>query len=339
MATETTTIQRWRTEDIDEQSVLLSGWEQEYRQLSCGRFIGNVAAARGPRITIAGERTNQSLHQSIVPPDGELVFGLVLNDDDALLINRRAVSTTSLIVLEGGREYDFRTNGSTDLLGISFEREWLLGRYGGQHGPLLDEALKRSVVQLESVSTAMLRQFWLMISQILQRGAEWPETMPLTLVADTALNNIVLALNMSSLQAPVQTGAGADTRKASVVRQAIQFMRAHLDRNLSIADVCAATHVSARTLQYHFEESLNMSPQQYLKVLRLNSARTLLRQRAAHASPSVRPPSIADIAAQCGYEHPSRFAGDYKRQFGTLPSETARSSTHEACVETWIKKR
>jgi AraC-like DNA-binding protein len=37
-----------------------------------------------------------------------------------------------------------------------------------------------------------------------------------------------------------------------------------------------------------------------------------------------RQPSIAEIAAQCGYEHASRFAGDYKRQFGMLPSETLR---------------
>lgn len=330
---ETSTIQRWDTEDIDVQSDLLSGWEQEYRQLSCGKFVGNVATARGPRITIAGERTNQSLHEYIVPPSGTLVFGLVLNHDDALRINHHQVKTTSLIALEGGREYDFRTSGSTELLGISFERDWLFGCHDGEHAALVEDALKRNVVPLDPASTAMLRQFWLMLSRTLEREADWPASMPLTLVADTALSNILLALNMSKLDAPAVPRSDACERKVSVMQQAVRFMRAHLDSDVSIADVCAATHVSPRTLQYHFEENLGMAPQQYLKILRLNAARRLLRRLARHEPSARRRTSIADIAAQCGYEHASRFAGDYKRLFGTLPSETLRGTAAEACAQ------
>ena len=333
MVTETAQIQRWHTEDIDEQSDLLSGWEQEYRQLSCGKFIGNVSTAHGPRIAVVGEQTNQSLHEIVVPPAGALVFALVLNDDDALQVNRRQVKTTSLLVLEGGKEYDFRTNGSTELLGVALEREWLFENHDSRHTALVEDALKRNVVPLDGMGTSLLRNFWLVLSQILQREADWPANMPLTLVADTALSNILLALNMCrplSAASPLVSS----TREVTITQQAIRFMRANLDRNCSIEDVCAAIHVSRRTLHNHFQKSLHMSPQQYLKALRLNAARGLLRAAAARQDHLIRQPNIAEIAAQCGYDHASRFAGDYKRQFGMLPSDVLRETARPEAMQT-----
>jgi AraC family ethanolamine operon transcriptional activator len=322
-----TKIQRWRSDDIDEQSALLCGWEQEYQQLSCGKFVGSVSTVEGPRITIAGEQTNQSLRQSVTPPAGSLVFGLVLNRDDALQINRRQVGTQSLLVLEGGREYDFRTQGCTELLGVSMEAELFIDKSTGHFADVLARALAQSVVPLEQSATLMLRHFWLMMSRILQSEEVWPGSMPLSLLSGTAQSNILLALSMSANQSAPSLPYSAE-RQARVVQQAIAYMRAHLDRPFTMAEVCAATHVSQRTLQYHFENCLGMAPLQYLKVMRLNAARRALR-RIARQSPGGTPqPSIAEIAAQCGYEHPSRFAGDYRRQFGTLPSQTLREAAN-----------
>jgi AraC family ethanolamine operon transcriptional activator len=321
MHSDPTRIHRWQTQDIDDQSVLLSGWNQEYRQLSCGKFIGNVSTADGPQVRIVGEHTNQSLHQRVTPPAGQLVFGLVLNSDDALQVNRHQVSTTSMIAVEGGKEYDFRTTGSTELLGISLDRNLIFGD-DGAHVALIENALRQGVVALDPTAATMLRHLWLMMAQILAREAIWPSSMPMTQLASTALNNVLLALNMSSALSSTARSPAAK-RQAQVVQEAIRFMRAHLDREFTIADVCAATHVSQRTLQYHFESSLEMSPLQYLKAMRLNAARSLIRKMGAAGNRA----NIAEIAAQCGYEHPSRFAGDYRRQFGALPSETLREAT------------
>jgi AraC family ethanolamine operon transcriptional activator len=331
MHTISTKIQRWQSEDIDEQSTLLDGWEQEYRQLSCGKFIGNVSTVEGPRMTIAGEQSNQSLHQTIVPPADSLIFGLVLNRDDALQINHQEVTTQSLIVLEGGREYDFRTNGCTELLGVSLETSLFAREEDGRYGYVVERALAQGVVPLDPGATVMLRHFWLMMSQILQSHDTWPSSMPLPLLTDTAMNNLLLALNISGAQEPASLPQSA-RRQARVVQQAIRYMRTHLDQPFTIADVCAATHVSERTLQYHFENCLDMSPHQYLKAIRLNAARSLLRRIGREAVQRQPQPSIAEIAAQCGYDHASRFAGDYRRQFGVLPSETLRESAQGAVL-------
>lgn len=65
--------------------------------------------------------------------------------------------------------------------------------------------------------------------------------------------------------------------------------------------------------------------QQYLKAMRLNAAHTLFRKMAATGFRA----NIADIAAMCGYEHSSRIAGDYRHQFGALPSETLRDAVSQ----------
>lgn len=318
--TEPTTIGRWHSEDIDEHASLLQGWEQDYLQISCGKFVGNISTVSGQRMTIVGEQTNQSLHQSVSPPADCVVFGLVLNRDDALQVDRRRADTTSLLVLDGGREYDFRTDGSVELLGVAMDRSMLTGLECNR-SELVGWKINQGVVQLAPGAAMMLRHFWLMMARILRNEDQWPESMPMSLLADTALSNLLLALSMSSAQAAQALPQSAE-RQARVVREAVRFMRTNLQREFTIADICHATHVSQRTLQYHFDNCLGMSPQQYLKIMRLNTARRLLRRLGGQRER--RHLNIAEIAAQCGYDHPSRFAGEYKRQFGVLPSETSR---------------
>jgi len=317
MQTDTPHIERWNTQDIDEQSALMTGWEQEYRQLSCGKFNGNITVALGAQVCVARESTNQSLHQRVMLPKGQLGFGLVLQREESLHINRKQVSTACMVALEGGREYDFRTTGCTDTLGIIIDEALVFG-HDGAHTATIQSALRQGVVPLDPNAAATLQNLGRILALVLRREATWPSNMPLPQLAGTALNNIALALAMSAgLPAPVSSAAAE--RQARVVQRAIHFMRTNLDQEFSMADVCAATHVSQRTLQYHFESCLHVSPQQYLKALRLNAARSLIRK--LNLEGQQQRPSIAEIAAQCGYEHPSRFAGDFRRQFGLLPSE------------------
>lgn len=324
MLSSPTTIQRWHNDDIDEQAALLSGWQQEYHQLSCGKFTGKVSILQGPRIIVAGEQANQSLFQSVTPPEGSIIFGRVLGLAGRLQVDGREVGDESLIVLQGGRQYEFRTEGCTELLGISMKAAQCADPRTAALPDMLRRALGQTVLTLEQHAAAMLRQFWTTMSRLLRDDDTWPEGMPLALLSDTALGNIMLALHLSASEiAPDPRHAAR--RQARVVQRAVGFMRAHLDKPFMMSEVCAAAHVSQRTLQYHFERHLGMAPLKYLKIMRLNAARRELRRIARHGATRLQS-NIADIAARCGYEHASRFAGDYRRHFGALPSETLRDA-------------
>lgn len=313
-------IERWHTEDVDQQSGRLSGWDQEYRQTSCGRFTGRLVTAQGAGLTVIREHTSQSLHQKVVAPAGQLVFGWAIQHGHAVRVNRRPVAAGALIVLEGGREYDFRTEGATELLGVCVEEALCRERGGERHALLLRDAVSHTVLELDGRVAAQLRPFWSALAGLL---GEAPARPGATLRAGTAVDHLLLALAGSARQ-PVPPMASE--RQARVVGMAIRTMRACLHQDLQIADLCAATHVSERTLRYHFEQCLHMSPQQYLKVLRLNAARGLLRALGGAPGRAPRQLNIAEIAAECGYAHASRFAGDYRRQFGALPSDTLRAA-------------
>ena len=109
-----------------------------------------------------------------------------------------------------------------------------------------------------------------------------------------------------------------------VVARAQDYMREHVEEPLTVEDLCRALQVSRRTLQYSFQEILQLNPVSYLRAMRLNGVRRALKSSAAQRQ------SVQDVAARWGFWHLSHFANDYRRMFGELPSETLRQSAHPA---------
>ena len=112
----------------------------------------------------------------------------------------------------------------------------------------------------------------------------------------------------------------------SFVRRRVEaYLEAHVSEPLYLADLCAATGVSERTLEQVFRESYGVSPLQYLKLRRLNLARERLRDGLPGRD------SVTEIAFECGFWELGRFATDYKALFGESPSHTLQ---HRASLET-----
>ena len=133
-------------------------------------------------------------------------------------------------------------------------------------------------------------------------------------LSSAAISNLLLALSGPG-------GSDADAPVTSHRRyQLVQQARAHIDAQLgdvfTVADVCKALGVSRRTLQYCFEDVLQINPIAYIRAMRLNAARRDLKRGAAGHR------TVADIASRWGFWHLGHFSADYKRMFGELPSAT-----------------
>jgi AraC-like DNA-binding protein len=103
------------------------------------------------------------------------------------------------------------------------------------------------------------------------------------------------------------------------VKRAIDFMEAHLRLPISLADIAQASGVPGRTLLEHFRHHRGVSPMRYLREARLARVRQALISADAGKS-------VTDIAMEWGFNHLSRFALEYRSQFGENPSETLRRS-------------
>ncbi|WP_323122022.1 anthranilate 1,2-dioxygenase regulatory protein AndR [Burkholderia alba] len=114
---------------------------------------------------------------------------------------------------------------------------------------------------------------------------------------------------------PVSASARRHDPAPGFVRRAQDYIDTHFGQPLQLADIAQAAGAPERTLRDGFLQFRGVSPMQYLRQIRLEHARDLLRA----AAPERR---IADIALDCGFTHLGRFAIAYRERFGELPSAT-----------------
>jgi AraC family transcriptional regulator, ethanolamine operon transcriptional activator len=105
-------------------------------------------------------------------------------------------------------------------------------------------------------------------------------------------------------------------RRSRVVRQAEEYMLAHLEKPITLKDLCQVINTSKSPLNRGFQEIFGLSPLNYLKILRLQAA----RQRLKTSSPETT--TVTQIAHRFGFWHLGRFSRYYQEMFGELPSET-----------------
>ncbi len=107
-------------------------------------------------------------------------------------------------------------------------------------------------------------------------------------------------------------------KSRALVRVAEDYSKERPEEHLRMVDLCEATQVSERTLQYAFKRCLGISPMNYLKRHRLHQVRYKLKQCRSEET------TVTSVACQFGFFHFGDFSQSYKTQFGELPSETLR---------------
>jgi AraC-like DNA-binding protein len=100
------------------------------------------------------------------------------------------------------------------------------------------------------------------------------------------------------------------------LKPVIDFIEANADEPITPTELARVGLVSIRTLHASFQQTLQTSPMEYLRRVRME------RVRAELVTNRDRDLKIADLATRWGFYHPSRFAARYRQMYGELPSET-----------------
>jgi len=307
------------TRDADELAACLRDWNQVYEQLAPGRFEGRFVECRLPDIQVFRERTNQPLYEAGLVRPGWHVVGVPVHVGGDGHCGGLPIRADGIVSMRGGNELDCRAPADFDIVAASIPQHVL-----HDHAHLVEHCdfdrvvPPTTVIEADPVHTHALRTLLL---SVLDVAAHAPEQLRQS-AARRSLQQRLLASVVRALAHPSdverEPPPSASARHTLVAR-AQAYMRAHVDEPLSIEDLCRALQVSRRTLQYSFQEVLQVNPVRYLRTLRLNGVRRTLRSTQPQAS-------VHDIAARWGFWHMSRFADDYRRMFGELPSQTTRPS-------------
>lgn len=304
------------TTDADEHAACLRDWEQTYDQLSAGAFRGEFEEYCFGNIQLFRENINQCLHESGSPVKGWRSVGVITEMEGQGWWHGDAFAPDSIINLEGGRGLDFRAPKQHEIL-VAVVNEEALRDYAlhVEHRDLSLEPPHSGLINGYPQQAAKLRAFLTTVFNSLRATPEMLTHEPLRKALEHAIFSS--ALEAIQIEHPDRPSTSGMTRQ-QIVERARAYMREHIEEPICIEDLCCELRVSRRTLQYSFQDVLNLNPIKFLRTMRLNGVRRALKD----ADPQT--DTVADIAAQWGFWHLSHFASEYRAMFEELPSETLR---------------
>jgi AraC-like DNA-binding protein len=135
----------------------------------------------------------------------------------------------------------------------------------------------------------------------------------ITVVAPLIKREILWRLITGEQGAIVRQLGLADSSLTHIAR-AVQWIRDHYTQSFRVEDVAQLAGMSVSALYRNFQAVTAMSPIQFQKQIRLQEARLLL---ATH------PNDVTGVGIRVGYDSPSQFSREYRRQFGAPPSQDA----------------
>lgn len=127
-------------------------------------------------------------------------------------------------------------------------------------------------------------------------------------LAPLILNELYFYLLQSEQGGYIRSLLSQDGNIAKIAN-ATKILERKFADTLNMSALVEEVGMSVAGFYAHFKSVTSMTPLQYQKSLRLNAAREKLQAGV----------SVSETAYQVGYESPSQFSREYKRQFGESP--------------------
>lgn len=296
----------------------------ECQQLSKGRFHGILEAIDLGGVELFHERHEQRVHKIGSTPNGQCTISLIDRADGSARFSQfPGDPTTSLFYLPGDTAFDIVVPAGRATSYVRLNQIDLLTGLAALNRPLADRLIEQGDLQSLGIrGKEALENSFRVIRALsgpiggMGAGAATADTGSRISLRRTLLEHMLDAVNASA--EPVAGTAPtlhARRRTLQIVRTARERAASMLDQRQAptVADLCMATGVSARTLQYAFQDQLEMTPRAYLKLARLNGARAELLQ----ADP--RETSLTAVATHWGFLHIGRFTQAYRQLFCEAP--------------------
>lgn len=122
----------------------------------------------------------------------------------------------------------------------------------------------------------------------------------------------------SAQPVPAVRPSGAEDERS--LRRAKDYVHAHAERALGLAEIARHACVSPRTLEAVFKRHGEISPIAYARRHRLKAVHQALQRAGREGLPT----SVTDLALAHGFVHMGRFAAHYRALFGCPPSHALR---------------
>jgi AraC-like DNA-binding protein len=125
---------------------------------------------------------------------------------------------------------------------------------------------------------------------------------------------------MTGEQGAVVRQLGTQDSSLSHIAKAVKWIRENYAESFKVENVARIAGMSESAFYRNFQAVTAMSPIQFQKQIRLQEARLLLATNR----------DVTSVSHRVGYDSPSQFSREYRRQFGVPPSQDAKLTLQPA---------
>ena len=306
------------THDPVEYELAMRPWELACRPRQAGDFRHQVTGIKSTNFTIYRERYNLASEMQGFSPANMLTIGIPLDYEACPVFWKTSWSKDTMPASLPGPLDALMSSGHSQLIvliSIEFLQRVLPE---DSHVRLIKAVQSRCFALPPEVISSFSRWGNALLGTVRQD----PNRFDRPVVTETISQQLVdWLLHFGACLPPPGSMSSLSKRKAGLARS-LEFLRQQESPRISIADLCRVSGISERSLRYAFREEFGISPMDFMRRRRMHAARQMLYC----AKPGQT--TIAKIAAEQGFYEFGRFAADYRRYFGTRPSQTLRQQAH-----------
>ncbi len=300
--------------DLDLHAKGIATHQVNYFQLSSGFYEGLLGTLLdSPSISIYYKRFNQTLEQIGRCPADKYQLVFRISGDTATLAGHSFNDGAFIIAKPGALcEGIVQSNSESIIIYLCAQQlNEILSAIGlsqqqinnAPNATIFDDSLKYSLLK-----------------QMFMQGIHFYQQHTSDLIHSTLLNSYVQSIMhllagylfenwINAVPSPV-------AQKEQLVSRAQHLIRACKGVNVAPDKLAENIGVSRRKLEYLFRETFDVSPSEYIRIIKLNELRRNL------SSPTLQHLSIGDLAGDMEIWHLGRLSKYYQQQFGELPSAT-----------------
>jgi AraC-like DNA-binding protein len=310
------TVSRKSFSDFEALNTIAQDGRSVVMQLAPGKMSGTLThLTLDPSLRIATGFFSRAIRASGVPSHHRWMFGMVHASNGKVSFLQDTVKPGDLVVVAPGRER-YTSYQDAASFSMTFIEPHELEAFLGTHPEALDELdrLKHRPTVLPSdpaTAAANIAQMTTVAAALTEHAG--------TLSDDSIdfYKRGILELLTDPLRAAAIPSGGRHPRAAALVRDVDQYLVDAGTRPVHVSELCQQFKVHRRLLLRAFTDVHNMPPRTFVRRKRLCDVHTALVCGGPDAA-------VKAIAIEHGFLELGRFAGEYRRQFGELPSQTLR---------------
>ncbi|MEH6636895.1 MAG: helix-turn-helix domain-containing protein [Halioglobus sp.] len=297
------------THSVEEQALAVDPWEINLRQISGGSFLGNMHIASLGDILLYRDCWSQRTLATGALPKDYFLLATGVNTASGIQWCGSDTNDRLLAVAPPNTEIDFIMPAHSAYIAVLLPISYWNLIFGEQ----VAGKSPRPAPSHVHCDSAQGKYFVQRLNQIIDRYQVNPARLDDgldQLAAQTVVLDVVSAIARGPDTPAIRASAGHRTLK-----RALEYGEA-LREKISVPHFAEQLEVSQRSLELSFKQCLGITPRQYLSLQRMHGVHTELLQRTPRSR------CVTEVATAWGFSELGRFAGEYKRVFGELPTHT-----------------